>query len=1000
VRLPSKFTFFTVFIIVLVFSTGIAFAQQRCGTVEYSEKLRSQKLLKENDAQFERWLQQKQNSPLAPSALRKKQTSYKIPVVVHVIHNGEPVGTGTNIPDAQILSQIKVLNADYQRKNADAVNTPAEFQSVAAGFDIEFVLAKRDPEGLVTNGISRVKGTKTTWTSDDNYELKQLSYWPSEDYFNIWVCNISDFLGFSQFPESDLPGLENSSTNAQTDGVVIFYKAFGSIDDGNFTLDPDYNKGRTLTHEASHFFGLRHIWGDVDGCFGTDYVDDTPNQDGYTSGCPVHPHRTCDPPIVSMFQNFTDYTDDKCMNLFTKQQVQRMETVIENSPRRVSLLTSKGLQSPDPVNNDLGIKKIASPPPTQCSNLIVPAVTIKNYGKNNITSARIRLDVNGVSIETKNIPLSLTPLDSVTITFNSFTASTGFTTLTFNIMLTNGVPDGDAAGNNNTLSTTVFVPSEIQLPFTEDFSALSTDWTIQNPDQQVTWEVTSVPDGEAVNKALALRFFDYKTNLGEQDILLSPVFDLSNVPAAALHFDVSNARFDKSLDALKVIALTNCSTAGIVIYDKSGADLATVSSTKSYFTPNGREDWRTEFVDLSSFVGERFVQLAFIGINGYGNNLYLDNIAVATLANDISLNKVISPALVTCDGSAFAIEVQNTGVDAIESVNVAYQVNGGASQTKTFGNLDLQPGKQTQLSVSSVGLNSGENMLSVTLVDPNGMADENSSNNSLQKKIVVNQAKDRIPLRQTFDKPFDDWTIVNPGTGMNWAAISTNYDQSLYFNAFDNPKIGDESWLVTPVLDFSGRTEASVTFDISYRRTERKEGFSVLISEDCGNVYQDLGYELPEVESLITEGWSPDNDSSWLNNQYIDLSDYAGKKNIRIAFVATNANSNNLYLDNIEFFVARDRRNIIIENQYSVFGYQLENMGSSTLKVGFNLNERQNVKCEIFDTMGRLIASTVWEDVLNQVFELPVDQGQLFGTYILRVNIGGKYDSKLIYFTH
>ena len=108
-------------------------------------------------------------------------------MVVHIIHNGEAVGSGVNISDAQVLSQISVLNKDYKRLNADASNTPAEFQSVAGLFDVEFVLAKQDPEGLATTGILRVKGSKTSWTMNDNYTLKAQSYWPAEDYLNIWV---------------------------------------------------------------------------------------------------------------------------------------------------------------------------------------------------------------------------------------------------------------------------------------------------------------------------------------------------------------------------------------------------------------------------------------------------------------------------------------------------------------------------------------------------------------------------------------------------------------------------------------------------------------------------------------------------------------------------------------------------------------------------------------------------------------------------------------------
>src|SRR5690606_35748082 len=107
------------------------------------------------------------------------QATYQIPVVVHIIHNG--LSHATNISDEQVLSQINVLNKDFNRLNDDANQTPAQFLSVAGSLDIEFVLARQTPEGLPTDGIVRVQGTKTSWLISNNYELKSLSYWPAED---------------------------------------------------------------------------------------------------------------------------------------------------------------------------------------------------------------------------------------------------------------------------------------------------------------------------------------------------------------------------------------------------------------------------------------------------------------------------------------------------------------------------------------------------------------------------------------------------------------------------------------------------------------------------------------------------------------------------------------------------------------------------------------------------------------------------------------------------
>jgi gliding motility-associated-like protein len=334
---------------VLIAPVTPSLAQKRCGTVEYNQSLRQSKSVLENEKEFEQWLQERlpKAAPL-PEALRKREEPYKVQVVIHVIHRGEAIGQGSNLSEAQILSQLEVLNKDFNRLNDDAANTPTEFQPVAASMNIEFVLATTDPDGLPSSGINRVRGTKSSWTIQDNVELKSLSYWPAENYINIWVCDLLDYYGFTQFPVSSLPGLENSSRNRLTDGIIVSYIVFGSADFGSFNLDPAYNKGRTATHEMGHFFGLRHTWGDVDECGGTDYVDDTPDQSEPTLGCPVHSIPDCpkDNPKNKMFQNYLDFTDDECMNLFTQEQVMRMVTVLENSPRRASLLLPLSLEQP------------------------------------------------------------------------------------------------------------------------------------------------------------------------------------------------------------------------------------------------------------------------------------------------------------------------------------------------------------------------------------------------------------------------------------------------------------------------------------------------------------------------------------------------------------------------------------------------------------------------------------------------------------------------------
>ncbi|MBB6609640.1 T9SS type A sorting domain-containing protein [Pontibacter sp. Tf4] len=246
-----------------------------------------------------------------------------IPVVFHVIYNTEE----QNIPDEQLFSQLAVLNADFRRTNEDRINTPSHFAALAGDAGIEFCLATTGPDGLPTNGITRTLTAAKSFSASNN-RIKRAdnggaSAWDRNQYLNIWVGNIEDdILGWATFP---------GSSSAQNDGVVLHYKTVGAAPYNKTNWE--YNKGRTATHEIGHWLGLRHIWGDADfSCSDSDGIADTPNQYKPTYGCPSAVNISCNNgPYGDMSENYMDYSDDACMNLFTNGQIAYMQAMLSSS---------------------------------------------------------------------------------------------------------------------------------------------------------------------------------------------------------------------------------------------------------------------------------------------------------------------------------------------------------------------------------------------------------------------------------------------------------------------------------------------------------------------------------------------------------------------------------------------------------------------------------------------------------------------------------------------
>ncbi|WP_158267550.1 M43 family zinc metalloprotease [Adhaeribacter arboris] len=298
----------------------------RCATNEVTQRL--QQLHPNLLNQMQKVKVHAQTYQQQKSKARLQQPVTVVPVVFHVVYHN----SRENVSTEQLLSQLEVLNEDYRHQNADSAQTLPQFKKLAADTRIQFCLATRDPNGNATTGITRKFTSSAEFDIDDAVKFSAFSgqnAWDSERYLNIWVCNLSgQSLGYSQYPGGP----------AETDGVVLDYTTIGRAPANPFASL--YNLGRTGTHEIGHWLGLQHIWGPNDtGCDDSDDIADTPNQDKASNGCPTGMVTSCNNnPTGNMYQNYLDYTDDACMNLFTQDQAEYMQSIL--STVRQNILTT------------------------------------------------------------------------------------------------------------------------------------------------------------------------------------------------------------------------------------------------------------------------------------------------------------------------------------------------------------------------------------------------------------------------------------------------------------------------------------------------------------------------------------------------------------------------------------------------------------------------------------------------------------------------------------
>jgi len=518
---------------------------------------------------------------------------YVITVVFHVIHNNGP----ENIGDEQLYDAIRVLNNDFNKLNTDWPNVRPEFLDIVADVGIEFRLARKDPQGNCTNGITR---TVSTLTYQGDQQMKNLIQWPRNRYLNVWVAaSANGAAGYTYRPGS----VNNSPA---LDGIVQLHNYTGSIG----TASP--YTSRTLTHEVGHWINLAHTWGNSnnpglpENCNGDDSVADTPNTIGRTS-CNLN-GESCG--SLDNVENYMDYS--YCSKMFTNGQAARMiaalnsTTAQRNQLWQPSTLALTGVEGPGVLCQ----ANFTSTAQSVCSGSVISFTDVSFH---NVVSRSWSFPGGSPASSTAEAPTVIYSTPGVyPVTLE---VSDGTSTLT----------------SVQTSYITVLADPGSAVPFEEGFEDYTNldeaPWTVLNPDGDNTFVITTA---SAFTGDKSVHLLNNSGMAGKKDELVSTTYDMSAVPSIQISYRYAYARRTSANDdRLRFYVSSNCGETWSLRQQLRGStNLNTGGTVSGTFVPT-QDQWAyAEVNNVSTAFHTSDFRFKFEFESDGGNAVYIDNINI------------------------------------------------------------------------------------------------------------------------------------------------------------------------------------------------------------------------------------------------------------------------------------------------------------------------------------------------------------------------------------
>ncbi|MEX2483841.1 MAG: M43 family zinc metalloprotease [Brumimicrobium sp.] len=536
-----------------------------------------------------------QNHPEIATNSGSRAVQYTIPVVFHIIHEGGP----ENISNEQVEDCIRVMNEDYQKLNSDAGNVQSEFLSIVADAEIEFKLARKDPNDNCTNGITRTFSSATNDGNRVSVVQNEHGYWPGDEYLNVFVAaDIGGAAGYTYRPSGWIG-------DAMGNGIHVIHNYVGSI--GTSSI----GTSRTMTHEVGHWLDLPHTWGDsnnpgvASNCTEDDGINDTPNTEGWTS-CNLQ-GTTCDGNKDNV-ENYMEYS--YCSKMFTLDQKARMHAALNDDVAgRDNLHTTQNLNNTGVNDPDImckaqfeGDQQVVCPGQT---------VSFTDYSYHEPTGWNWSFPGGTPSTSTDQNPDIVydTPgVYEVTLTATDGTDNVTETKTSYITVLDHGV----------------------SLPFVEGFESYSnlssTPWSVKNPSGSGFELESSI--GHTGSKSVRLNNFGQQS--GNLDNLYSSPIDLSSISSeVTMSFRYAYRKRSSSNDEwLRIFISNDCGGSWAQRKTIKGDNLGELTETSSW-EPTSEDDWVTVHMTniTSSYWVDNF-RVRFEFESDGGNNFFMDDINI------------------------------------------------------------------------------------------------------------------------------------------------------------------------------------------------------------------------------------------------------------------------------------------------------------------------------------------------------------------------------------